>query len=111
MKSESARALGVVALIFAVVGTLIPSPNGGFFLSVIATLIALPAAIFGSGRARLGAALVCVLALALAVAGFPEMRKDQATYAEVTKRKNTATGVPAPDLSGQVPPTGTDKVK
>jgi hypothetical protein len=99
-------------MILAVAGSVVPSPSGRFFLSVVATLVALPPAIFGAGRrARLGGAIVCILSLVLAVTSFPAMQKDQAAYAELTKRKNTATSVPAPGLPGEVPPGSTDKVK
>lgn len=111
MKSESARALWIFAMILAAVGSIVPSPSGGFFVSVVATLVALPPAIFGSGRARIGGVIACILSLTLAVTSFPAMQKDQAAYAELTKRKNTATTVPAPGLPGEVAPGSTDKVK
>jgi hypothetical protein len=95
----------------AVAGSVVPSPSGRFFLSVVATLVALPPTIFGPGRARLGGAIACILSLVLAVTGFPAMQKDQAVYAELIKRKNTATNIPAPGLPGEVTPVGTDKVK
>lgn len=95
MKPESARALWIFALILAVTGSVVPSPSGEFFLSVVAALVALPPAIFGPGRARLGGLIACILSLTLAVTGFPAMQKDQAAYAESTKRKSTATSVPA----------------
>lgn len=111
MKPESARALWIFALILAVAGSVVPSPSGRFFLSVVAALVALPPAIFGPGRARLGGAIACIISLALALTSFPAMQKDQAAYAEFTKRKNTATSVPAPGLSGEVTPGSSDKVK
>lgn len=109
MKPESARALWIFALILAVTGSAIPSPSGRFFLSVVAALVALPSAILGPGRARLGGTIVCILSLALAVTGFPAMQKDQAAYAESTKRKNTATSVPAPGLPGECCPAARTK--
>ena len=111
MKPESARALWIFAMILAVASSAVPSPRGGFFLSVVAALVALPPTIFGTGRARLGGAIACILSLVLAVTGFPAMQKDQAAYAEFTKRKNTATSVPAPGLPGEVTPGSTNKVK
>lgn len=111
MKLESARALWIFALIVAVAGSVVPSPSGRFFLSVVASLIALPPAILGPGRARLGGAIACILSLVLAVTGFPAMQKDQAAYAESRKRTNTAPSVPVPGLPGDVPPGSTDKVK
>ncbi len=111
MKPESARALWIFAMMLAVAGSVVPSPSGGFFMSVVATLVALPPAIFGPGRARIGGAIACILSLALAVSSFPAMQKDQTAYAELTKRKNTATSVPAPGLPGEVPPGSTDKVR
>lgn len=111
MKPESARALWIFALILAVAGSAVPSPSGRFFLSVVATLVALPPVIFGLGRARIGGAIACIFSLALAVTSFPAMQKDQAVYAESAKRKNTATSVPAPRLPGEVLPGSTDKVK
>jgi len=104
VKPESARALWIFAMILAVAGSAVPSPSGGFFLSVVATLVALPPAIFGTGRARLGGAIACIFSLALAITSFPAMQKDQAAYAEFTKRKNTATHVPAPVFPGEVTP-------
>lgn len=111
MKPESARALWIFAIILAVAGSVVPSPSGRFFVSVVATLVALPPTIFGPSRARLVGAIACILSLVLAVTGFPAMRKDQAAYAELTKRKNTATSVRAPGLPGEVPTGSTDKVK
>lgn len=111
MKPESARALWIFALILAVIGSVVPSPSGGFFLSVVAALVALPPAILGLGRARLGGLIACILSLTLAVTAFPAMQKDRAAYAESTTRKNTATSVPATGLPGDVPPGGTDKMK
>lgn len=106
MKPESARALWIFALILAVAGATVSSPSGRFFLSVFATLVALPPAILGPDRARLGGLFACLFSLTLAVAGFPAMQKDHAAYAESTKGKITATSVPAPGLPGN-----TDKVK
>lgn len=111
MKPESARALWIFAMILAVAGSAITSPSGRFFLGVVATLVALPPAIFGTGRARLGGTIACIFSLALAVTSFPAMQKDQAAYAEFTKRKNTATSVPASGLPGEVTPGSADKVK
>ena len=54
MKPESARALWIFAIILAVAGSVVPSPSGRFFLSVVATLVALAPTIFGPSRARLG---------------------------------------------------------
>lgn len=104
VKPESARALWIFAMILAVVGSVIPSPSGRFFVSMVAALIALPPAIFGPGRSRFGGAIACILALVLAIASFPAMQKDQAAYVESTKRKKTATSVPAPGLPGEVAP-------
>lgn len=111
MKPESARAIWIFAMILAVAGSAVPSPSGRFFLSVVAALVALPSAIFGAGRARIGGTIACIISLALAVASFPAMRKDQAVYAESTKRKSTATSVPAPGLPGEATLGGADKVK
>ncbi len=111
MKPESARALWIFAMILAVAASAVPSPSGRFFLSVVATLVALSPTIFGAGRARIGGTIVCILSLALAVTSFPAMQKDQAAYAELTKRKNTATNAPTPSLPGEVAPGSTDKVK
>lgn len=98
-------------MILAVAGSAIPSPSGRFFLSVVAALVALPSAIFGPGRARIGGVIACILSLALAVTSFPAMQKDQAAYVELTKRKNTATSVPMSGLPVEVTPGSTDKVK
>lgn len=111
MKPESARALWIFAMVLAVAGSVVPSPSGRFFLSAVATLVALPPVIFGPGRARLGGAIACIFSLALTVTGFPAMQKDQAAYAESTKRKNTATSVPALRLPGEELPGSTKKVK
>lgn len=111
MKPESARALWIFAMILAVAGSAVPSPSGRFILSVVAALVALPPAIFGVGRARLGGTIACVISLALAVTSFPAMQKDQVVYAESTKRKNTTTSVPAPVLPGDATPGNTDKAK
>lgn len=111
MKPESARALWIFAMILAMAGSAIPSPSGRFFLGAVATLVALPPAIFGPGRARLGGAIACILALVLAITGFPAMQKDQAAYTESAKSKNTTTSVTAPRLPGEVLPGSTDKVK
>ncbi len=88
MKPESARALWILAMILAVVSSLVPSPSGSFFLSAVATLIALPPAIFGPGRARLGGAIACILSLALALAVFPTMQKDRAAALSARKVRN-----------------------
>lgn len=98
MKPESARALWIFAIILAVAGSVVPSPSGRFFLSVVAALVALPPTIFGTGRARLGGTIVCIISLALAVASFPAMQKDQAAYAKSKKIKNTAISTPAQGL-------------
>jgi hypothetical protein len=98
-------------MVLAVAGSVVPSPSGRFFVSVVAALVALPSTIFGTGRARLGGAIACILSLVLAVSGFPAMQKDQAAYAELTKRKNTATSVRAPGLPREMPTGSTDKVK
>lgn len=110
-KPESTRALWMFAMILAVTGSAIPSPSGRFFLSVVATLVALPPAIFGTGRARIGGAIACIFSLVLAVTSFPAMQKDQAAYADRAQRKYQSTGAPAPGLPGEVPPGSTDKVK
>lgn len=106
MKPESARALWIFAMLLAVAGSAIPSASGSFFLSVIATLVALPPAIFGTGGARLGGAIACTLSLALAVTGFPAMQKDQTAYAERMKKADRATSAPAPGRPGEIPPSG-----
>lgn len=104
MKPESARALWMFAMILIVIASLVSSPSGRFFLSVAAALLALPPALLGTGRARLGGALACVLSLMLAVASYAAMQKDQAAYTESVKRKHTATSVPAPGLPGDAKP-------
>jgi len=111
VKPESARALWIFAMMLAVAGSAIPSPNGRFFLSVVAALVALPPAIFGPGRARLGGAIACIFSLVLAVTVFSSMQKEQAAYAESTKRKNTATSISAPGLPGEVTPGSKEKAK
>ena len=63
VKPESARALWIFAIILAVAGSAIPSPSGRFFFSVVAALVALPPAIFGAGRARLGGTIACIFSL------------------------------------------------
>lgn len=104
VKPESARALWIFAMILAVAGSAVPSPSGRFFLSVVAALVALPPAIFGPGRARLGGAIACIISLALAVTSFPAMQKDQAAYADRAKRKYQSTGAPTPGLPGETAP-------
>lgn len=109
MQMQSARTLWIFALILAVVGSMVPSPSGSFFFSVAATLMALLPALFGTGRARLAGAIVCVLSLALAVGGFSAMQKDQAAYTERAKSKNRATGAPAPSQRREMPPSSSEK--
>lgn len=102
MKPESARSLWIFSLILAVSASLIPSPSGRFFFSIVALLFALPPTIFGPGRARLGGAVAGILSLVLAVTGFPAMQKEQSIYVERINRKNTGTIVTSPGLPGLV---------
>lgn len=102
LKPESARTLWLFAAILALISSMIPSPSGGFFVSVIAALIALPPAILARGRGRLGGALALALALVLAATGYPAMRRDQAAAAEYAriKRPAGAPGVASDGRSG-----------
>lgn len=74
-------------------------------MNVVATLVALPPTIFGTGSARLGGAIACVLSVVLAVEGFPAMQEDQAAYVERTKRKDRGTSAPAPEMTPGGSPT------
>ncbi len=68
-------------------------------MSVIAALSAIPSALFGRGRARLGGAIASALAVTLAVAGYPAMQIDQARYAEMVRGKKPAASIPAPGIT------------
>ena len=89
MKTESIRALRIFAIILVVLGTVISSPSGKFFLFVVATLVALPSVIFGSSWARIGGAIVCIFSVALAMATFSAMQRDQATYLKRVQNKGS----------------------
>ncbi|MCF8198077.1 MAG: hypothetical protein K9J42_04880 [Sulfuritalea sp.] len=101
LKPETANALWIFAIALAMTGSLIPNPSGGFLLTTIAAMSAIPAALFGRGRARWGGVIASALSVTLAVAGYPAMQKDQATYTERVREINAAASTPAQRLSGK----------
>lgn len=80
MKPTSARALAGLAAIAVIIGWTVISPSGAFLVFVLAAILAVIPAIFGSERIRILAIVLLLAALSFAVIKYPEFRKDQEVY-------------------------------
>jgi cell division protein FtsW (lipid II flippase) len=93
MQDDSAGALAWVAVILIVLGLVVMSPTGGFFLVVLAAVAALAPLVFGSTKRRIFAGAVFCAATLIGIATYPEFRKDYDPYLERARQKSA----PAPD--------------
>lgn len=72
MKPASARALAWLALVLLLVGGMIGAPEAGIAAAVLAALCSIAGLFYGTRWVRVSAGIILVLAIALAVAYFPE---------------------------------------
>lgn len=80
MSPESARALIGTAALLLLIGFMVMSPSAAFLAFGLAALLAAPAAILGSGKSRVVAALLLLGALGLAAARYPDFTAEQQQY-------------------------------
>lgn len=79
-KDETVRSLFWLALILAVLGAMVGSPQGSVFMESLALLLALPALFTGSKKWRIAAAAVVIIAAAIAASCFSAASREAATY-------------------------------
>jgi hypothetical protein len=82
----SVRTLLWTAAILALVGAMVGSPAGGLLVLAVAALLGAIAAVPGTRRTRIVAALLTVACLALAAARFAEARREMARYRAAAAR-------------------------
>ncbi len=78
--ATTARTLVWGAAILGAIGALIGSPAGGLVVLALGAVVAGLAAIPGTRRTRIAAALLAVACLALAAARLGEARREMAAY-------------------------------
>lgn len=89
MRDDSAGALAWVAVILIVLGLVVMSPTGGFFLLVLAAIAALVPLVFGSTKRRIFAGVVFCAATLVGIAIYPEFRKDYDPYLERARQEGS----------------------
>ncbi len=77
MKNSTASTLIWLTVILLVLGLLIMSPSGSFFVFVLAALAALAPIFSGSKKIRIAAVLLLSASILLASVKYPEFRKEQ----------------------------------
>jgi membrane protein implicated in regulation of membrane protease activity len=91
MKPVSARALTWLAAILIIIGGMILSPSGAFFLFLVAALVVVAPAIFGTGRIRVAATVLLLVSICLAVNIYPDFKSDQERYRNHMKKSALGT--------------------
>lgn len=82
MKPVTGRTLVVASAISLVLGLAVMSPSAGFFLTVLAALLAAAPVLRGQGKLRIAAAALLILSLVLVAFSFSSFQADQRAYRE-----------------------------
>lgn len=80
MNSKTAKTFVWASVISLLLGTVVMSPVGGFFLYALAALAALIPAVFSSGRLRIAGAVMAAVSLVLLAVTYPKYETEMTKY-------------------------------
>ena len=87
MNPKSAKTFVWASVVSLLLGMVVMSPVGGFFLYALAALAALIPAIFSSGRLRVAGAVIVAVSLALLAVTYPKYAAEMTSYQQRAQQK------------------------
>lgn len=94
MNPKSARTFVWAAVISIVIGMMIMSTAGSFFLYSVAVLFAAIPAIFAAKRTRIAAIVILAVSIALLVVTYPKFDAEMTKYKERAHKKSSEMSTP-----------------
>lgn len=82
------------ASIIFLLGMMIMSPTGSFFLYSVAALFAVIPTIFGAKKTRIVAVVILAVSIALLVATYPKFSAEMTKYRERVNKKSSEVSTP-----------------
>ncbi len=94
MNRKTAKTFVWASVISLLLGMVVMSPVGGFFLYTLAALAALIPAIFGGGRLRIASALLLAVSLTLLAVNYPKYDAEMTRYKQRAHQKSSEGTMP-----------------
>lgn len=82
LNDVTANSMNWLAISIFLVGMMIPSPAGGFFLTIVAIMVALVPLLFSRAKKRIIAGMIVAAAVIFTCATFAGFQKDYNKYLE-----------------------------
>jgi membrane protein implicated in regulation of membrane protease activity len=101
MSSKSARTSAWASAISLLLGMVVLSPAGSFFLYGLAALAALIPITIGGWRPRIAGAVILALSLILLVATYPKFDTEMTRYKQRAQQKSSGAVQPPVPQQGQ----------
>ena len=98
MNQKSAKTCVWASAISLLLGTVVMSPAGGFFLYALAALAALIPTIFSSRNLRIAGAVILAVSLMLLAVTYPKYDAEITKYKQRTQQKSSEGAKPAAPL-------------
>ncbi len=98
MNPKTAKTFVWASVISLLLGMVVMSPAGGFFLYTLAALAALIPAIFGGGRLRIAGAVIVAVSLTLLAVTYPKFDAEMTKYKQRAHQKSPEGAKPAAPL-------------